>query len=85
MSQKRTEKNSTNKVLCSINVLRDKDFNGVNLSINERLSLKNYERFRISELNKQTSEDKFLNKYYQLQVMANLCPYEEFLKEIYFN
>ena len=67
-------------VLCSINDLREKYFDQIELSTNERLALKNYDRYRTSELNRQTSE----NKYLQLQVMANLSPYEEFLKEAYF-
>ena len=72
------------KVFFSINDLREKDFDNIDLSPNERLALKNYDRYRISELNSQTSEDKFHNRYLQLQVMANLSPFEEFLKEDYF-
>jgi hypothetical protein len=69
----------------SINDLREKDYNNIPLMPNERLAIKNYDRYRIAELNKQPSEDKFHNKYMQLQVMANLCPFEEFLKEDYFS
>ena len=68
----------------SINDLREKDYQDIDLSTNERVALKNYDRYRIVELNKQTSEAKFHNKYMQLQVMANLSPFEEFLKEEYF-
>ena len=69
----------------SINDLREKDYQDIALLPNERLAIKNYDRYRISELNKQTTEDQFHNKYMQLQVMANLSPYEEFLKESYFS
>ncbi len=72
------------KIFFSINDLKEKDYENIDLSPNERLALKNYDRFRIAELNKQTSEDKFHNRYLQLQVMANLSPFEEFLKESYF-
>jgi hypothetical protein len=72
------------KVFFSINDLREKDYENIDLSPNERLALKNYDRYRITELNKQTSEDRFHNRYLQLQVMANLSPFEEFLKEDYF-
>ena len=72
------------KDFCSINDLRDKDYENIDLTTNERLALKNYDRYRISELNKQLSETKFHNKYLQLQVMANLSPFDEFLKEEYF-
>ena len=68
----------------SINDLREKDYQNIDLSTNERVALKNYDRYRISELNKQTSEAKFHNRYMQLQVMANLSPFDEFLKEEYF-
>ena len=76
--------NSGIKAFFSINDLREKDYQNIDLLPNERLALKNYDRFRITELNKQVSKDKFHNKYMQLQVMANLSPFEEFLKEIYF-
>lgn len=68
----------------SINDLREKDYKEIALLPNERLAIKNFDRYRIAELNKQTSESKFHSKYMQLQVMANLSPFEEFLKENYF-
>ena len=68
----------------SINDLRELEYNNVTLDTNQRVAIKNFDRYRISELNNQVSEDKFHNKYMQLQVMANLSPYEEFLKEDYF-
>jgi hypothetical protein len=72
------------KGFLTINDLREKDYNNVELSPRERLAIKNFDRFRITELNKQKSESQFHNKYLQLQVMANLSPYEEFLKEDYY-
>ena len=72
------------KSFISINDLKELEFNEEELETNQRLALKNFDRFRISELNSQTSENKFHNKYMQLQVLANLTPYEEFLKEEYF-
>jgi hypothetical protein len=68
----------------SINDLRDLEYKGVELSPQQRLALKNYDRYRINQLNSQTTEHKFHQKYLQLQVMANLSPYEEFLKEEYY-
>ena len=76
--------NSNLKNFLSVNDLRDKEFSNSQLSIDERNALKNFDRFRIAELNKQKTEKAFHNKYMQLQVMANLTPYEEFLKEDYF-
>ena len=72
------------KTFTSVNDLRELEYNDVDINPNQRLAIKNYDRFRISELNKQTSEQKFHDKYMQLQVMANLSPYEEFLKEEYY-
>jgi len=68
----------------SINDLREKDYKDIELLPNERLAIKNFDRYRITELNRQSSEDQFHNKYMQLQVMANLSPFQEFLKEDYF-
>lgn len=69
--------------IISINDLRELDNNN-NLTTDQRVALKNFERYRASELNKQRSEIEFNKKYKQLQVMSNLYSYEEFLKEIYF-
>ena len=75
---------STIKDFFSVNDLREKDYQEINLLPNERLAIKNFDRYRICELNKQKTEECFNNKYMQLQVMANLTPYQEFLKEEYF-
>ncbi|OFY89901.1 MAG: hypothetical protein A3K10_09530 [Bacteroidetes bacterium RIFCSPLOWO2_12_FULL_31_6] len=72
------------KCFLTINDLRDREYSNKELSPQERLAIKNFDRYRIIELNKQTSESKFHNKYLQIQVMANLSPFEEFLKENYF-
>jgi hypothetical protein len=72
------------KTYLTINDLREKDYTNKELSPNERLALKNFDRYRIAELNKQVNENNFNAKYLQLQVMANLSPYSEFLKESYF-
>ncbi len=67
----------------SINDLREKEFNGEKLSTEEWQALKNFDRFRISELNNQTSDMEFHKRYREIQVMANLGDYKEFLKEKY--
>lgn len=69
----------------SINDLREMEYKDETLSPSQRLAIKNYDRYRITELNKQTSEENFHRRYFQLQVLANLAPYEEFLKENYFS
>lgn len=67
----------------TINDIREKEFKEVSLSENEKLALYNFDKFRLFVLNQQDSEEIFHKKYMQLQALANLSPYEEFLKEKY--
>lgn len=67
----------------SINDLKEKELNGLSLTWEEKKAIVNYDSFRIKSLNEQKEEKAFHQKYMQLQVMANLGPYEEFLKEQY--
>ncbi len=68
----------------SINDLRDKEFSGVPLSFDEKRALKNYDNYRIKLLNaQQDNEPAFHNIYRQLQVIANLGDWHEFLKAEY--
>ncbi len=67
----------------SINDLRDRDANGKQLAEDQRKALRNYERYRLAELNSMPNEDDFHACFMQLQAMANLSPYQEFLKEEY--
>jgi len=68
----------------SINDLKDIEYKGEELTPQQRLALKNFDRYRISVLNNQPSEVNFHRAYLKLQVQANLSPYVEFLKEDYF-
>ncbi|MCD6068850.1 MAG: hypothetical protein K0S33_3676 [Bacteroidetes bacterium] len=67
----------------SINDLRDREFGGNKLNAEEKKALSNYDTYRINILNSQESEDDFHNAYRQLQVIANLGDWKEFLKEEY--
>jgi hypothetical protein len=67
----------------SINDLKDKEFAGKELSAEEKKALKNYDNYRINLLNSQESEDNFHQTYRQLQVIANLGDWKEFLKAEY--
>lgn len=67
----------------TINDLREREFNGKALSATEKLALANFDKFRISELNKQPDDISFHKRYRELQVMSNLGNYEEFLNEKY--
>lgn len=68
-------------LVVSINDLRDREFSGQKLSSEERLALANYDRYRIDVLNSQTDEEQFHYHYRQLQVVANLGDWKEFLKD----
>lgn len=67
----------------SINDLREKELNGELLTLKERQALANFDRYRIAELRKQPDDMAFHERYRQLQIMANLGDYEEFLKDKY--
>lgn len=73
-------KKSTGLVV-SINDLRDKEFSGVKLSAEEKFAISNFDKYRIAVLNSQTEEEKFHYQYRQLQVIANLSDWREFLRE----
>lgn len=83
-SQKNTSKSTLMGGLISINDLRDREYAGQHLSNEEKIALQNFDKFRLAQLSEQKSERDFHNKYIQLQAMANLSPYQEFLKENYF-
>ncbi len=67
----------------SINDLRDLEFNKEDITPRQRLAIRNFERYRLKVLNDCRNENAFHKNFQQLQVMANLSPYEEFLKEEY--
>ena len=67
-------------LVTSINDLRDKEFSGIRLTSDEKLALSNFDRYRINVLNAQSEEEKFHYTYRQLQVIANLSDWREFLK-----
>jgi hypothetical protein len=71
--------------LPSINDLRENEFNNEPLTPKEKQALANFDRFRINELNAQTDDMAFHQRYRELQVMANMYDFEEFLKEKYFS
>ena len=65
--------------------MREKEFNGESLTSDEWRALKNFDKFRISELNNQKTDLDFHKRYRELQVMANLGDYKEFLGDQYEN
>ncbi len=69
----------------SVNDLRDREFSGEKLNAEEKTALANYDAYRISVLNSQENDEDFHAAYRQLQVIANLGDWKEFLKEQYSN
>jgi len=67
----------------SINDLHEKEFAGHKLSAEEKQAIKNYDNYRIRILNSQEDEEGFHKVYRQLQVVANLGDWKEFLKSDY--
>jgi hypothetical protein len=67
----------------SINDLHEKEFSGHKLSAEEKQAIKNYDNYRIRLLNSQEDEEGFHKIYRQLQVVANLGDWKEFLKSDY--
>jgi uncharacterized protein (UPF0305 family) len=68
------------KLVESINDIRDKEFSGIKLTAEEKFALSNFDKYRLQILNAQTDEEAFHYKYRQLQVIANLSDWREFLK-----
>jgi hypothetical protein len=75
---------SKDSFVTSINDLREKEFSRAKLTEEEALALCNFDRYRLAELNKFKDDSCFHARYRELQVMANLSDYREFLKEKYF-
>lgn len=67
----------------SINDLKDKEFSGKALTVEERYALSNFEKYRLYILNIQEDEERFEANYRQLQVISNLGDWREFLKDDY--
>lgn len=73
----------TEETVC-INDLRDKEFRNERMTEEEMQALINFDRFRLTELNKVQGDLNFNARYCELQIMANIADYKEFLKEEYF-
>ena len=68
----------------TITDLKAKEFRNEKLSEEESQSILNFDRFRLSELNKLKDDFEFNARFCELQIMSNLAGYNEFLKEEYF-
>lgn len=75
-------KSSSNPV--TVADLKAKEFRNEKLTEEESRAILNFDRFRLHELNKIKNTSEFNARYSELQIMANLADYKEFLKEEYF-
>ena len=65
----------------TINDLREIEESGKDMSPQQRLALKNFDRYKFKVLSKIKEEEKFHFEFQQIQNMAKLRNYEDFLKE----
>ena len=68
----------------SINDLRYKEYNDLPMTEEEVTALANYDHYRVKRLNGQISDAEFHQRYRELQTIAYLGDYREFLKPQYF-
>lgn len=74
-----SQKQSLHGFPLSINDIRDKYFEDLPLSDDEKTALKNYDKYRMDYLNAAPNEEVFEQRYLELQAKANLASYTEFL------
>ena len=65
----------------SKNDVRDKYFENVRLSEQEKIALKNFDRYRMEYLNSAPNEEVFEKRYLEIQAKANLSAFTDFLNE----
>lgn len=70
--------------IISISDLREKEIRNEPLLEDEAQAVLNFDRFRLSELNKIKSDFDFNVRFCELEALANVMDYKEFLKEEYF-
>ncbi len=68
----------------TITDLKAKEFRDEAITEEESQAILNFDRFRLSELNKLKDDFEFNARYCELQLLSNLADYKEFLKEEYF-
>jgi len=63
----------------SINDIRDKYFEDIPLTAEEKLALNNFDKYRMNYLNSAANEEVFEKRYLEIQAKANLADYKDFL------
>ena len=70
-----------NQFPVSVSDLQDRYFDGDKLTDEEAKALSNFNAYRIEYLQEAKSEEDFEERYFELQVKANLSSYTEFLSK----
>lgn len=65
----------------SINDLRDLYFSGQPLTEEQQLALANFDKYRLAQLEEVKNSPSFNEVYFQIQAMANLADFREFLRK----
>ena len=63
----------------SINDIRDKYFENMPLTEQEKSALNNFDKYRMEYLNSAPNEEIFEKRYLEIQAKANLAAYTDFL------
>lgn len=69
--------------LLTINELKEIESSSSDLTPQQRLAIKNFDRYRFNILTSIKSEELFQREFQRLQVLSNLSNYEDFLKDEY--
>lgn len=65
----------------TINDLKEIEYEDSTINPQQRLAIRNFDRYRYKILTSVKSENEFHEEFQRLQVLANLSNYEEFLKD----
>lgn len=72
-------KSQINGLPTSINDVRDKYFENIPLTDEEKLALTNFDKYRMEYLNSAPNEEIFEKRYLEIQAKANLASFKDFL------
>ncbi len=82
---KNAYENYSIKKITTIQNLCEKEALNEELTEEEELAIVNFDRFRLSVLNKIKNDSEFSIRYSELKLLSNQADYKEFLKEEYFS
>ena len=69
--------------MITINDLKELEYDESKLTPQQRLAIRNFDRFRFKSLTNIKSENKFHEEFQRLQVLSNSNNWEEYVKDEY--